>query len=312
MKAIMYHYVRPDSPDLPYFRHLHVEDFDRQLDYFQDHLGFVSKGEFLAALASGRPSQGAILTFDDGFDDHVRHVLPRLLERGLWGIFYIPTGVYPAGKLLDVHRIHLLLGKHGGQAVFEALMATVSDSQLSHAHVHEFRTQTYKRQKNDDYVNAVKRTLNYYISYEYRQSAIDRLMAGFGLDETAEARAFYMSEPALRSLHEAGMIVGSHTVSHPVMSKLGRAQQEAEIRGSFEYLEGVTGGLKVRTFCYPYGGYHTFTAETEALLDEHGCRFAFNVEPRDIDGEFLAGRRQALPRYDCNAFPFGACRVQDL
>jgi peptidoglycan/xylan/chitin deacetylase (PgdA/CDA1 family) len=187
-------------------------------------------------------------------------------------------------------------------------MALVTDDMLTHAHVREFRTQTYKRQKNDEYVSAVKRTLNFYIGLEHRRPVMDRLLGEFGVDERAAAGEFYLREAEVRGLHEAGMIVGSHTVSHPVMSKLAPAEQDAEIRQSFERLEQATGGLAVRTFCYPYGGYHSFTPETEALLESHGCLFSFNVEPRDMDADFLTNRRQALPRYDCNAFPFGKCR----
>ena len=50
MKAIMYHYVRRFNPTLPNFRFLDVENFEKQLDYFQDNFGFVSKDEWLNAL----------------------------------------------------------------------------------------------------------------------------------------------------------------------------------------------------------------------------------------------------------------------
>jgi len=43
MKAIMYHYVRPDTIELLYFRHLHIDDFSKQLEIFGNDCGFVSK-----------------------------------------------------------------------------------------------------------------------------------------------------------------------------------------------------------------------------------------------------------------------------
>lgn len=105
MKAIMYHYVRQNDPELPYFQHLHLEDFEKQLDFFSEQFGFLSKADFLQSLETGTPKDGVVLTFDDGFKDHYQYVLPCLRERGLWGIFYIPTGFYHSGKLLDVHRL---------------------------------------------------------------------------------------------------------------------------------------------------------------------------------------------------------------
>lgn len=104
------------------------------------------------------------------------------------------------------------------------------------------------------------------------------------------------------------MMIGSHSVSHRIFSKLPVGEQREEIVRSLGFLEEVTSGLGVRTFCYPYGGFHTFTADTERLLEEAGCRFSFNVEARDIADTDLQARRQALPRYDCNLFLHGQAR----
>src|SRR5688500_8938666 len=102
MKAIMYHYVRPDHPDLPYFRHLHVDDFRKQLDHFQRDFHVLSLEELSHALSSGRPvPNGIVLTFDDGFKDHYRFVLPELAKRDIPGIFYVSTYPYLSGRLLD-------------------------------------------------------------------------------------------------------------------------------------------------------------------------------------------------------------------
>jgi peptidoglycan/xylan/chitin deacetylase (PgdA/CDA1 family) len=311
MKAVMYHYVRPSDPELPYFRHLHIEDFKKQLDYFAEQFGFLSKAEFLRSLQTGVPTAGIILTFDDGFTDHYQYVYPCLRERDLWGVFYIPTGVYHRAKMLDVHRIHMLLGKWGGEMVFDALKTLIREDMLSHRHVEEFRILTYSRQKNDDYTNLVKRTLNYFISYQHRESIIDELVRVFLPDERALTGSFYMSTQEIRQLQADGMIIGSHTVSHPVMSKLTKEEQEKEIVESFNFLEEITGGLTLRTFCYPYGGFYSFTEDTEKILEDNGCLFSFNVESRDIDGFDLKNRVHALPRYDCNQFPFGATREQN-
>ena len=117
-----------------------------------------------------------------------------------------------------------------------------------------------------------------------------------------------MSASDLRAMTAAGMTIGSHAVSHPVMSKLSIEQQEEEIAKSFQHLEAMQVKLYPKTFCYPYGGFHTFSAATEKLLERYQCDFAFNVEARDIEPGDLTERKQALPRFDCNMFPHGACR----
>lgn len=305
LKAVMYHYVRPDEPGLPYFRHLHVDNFIRQLDYLGNEYGFISRDEFQKCISSTKPLNGVVLTFDDGFKDHYHYVLPELLKRGFWGIFYIPTSPFYTGKLIDVHRIHLLLGRYGGNTIADTIRRIITEDMLSHAHVEEFHTKTYIRQNNNSSTNYVKRLLNLFIDYRYRQSVIDELMSTYYPNENDLAQDFYMTKAELVCMHNSGMILGSHTVNHPVMSKLTIEEQEREIVESFQMIESITGKVALKTFCYPHGGFYTFTTQTEDLLEKHSCLFSFNVEPRDINQNDLANRRQALPRYDCNAFPHG-------
>jgi peptidoglycan/xylan/chitin deacetylase (PgdA/CDA1 family) len=304
MKAIMYHYVRPAPERLPYFRYLHVADFARQLDWFAVHHGFITYDAFLTALETGEAPNGVLLTFDDGLADHYDHVLPLLLERGLFGLFYISTAPYLTGRLLDVHRIHLYLGRIGGQAALERLSRRLTDDMLTDAHVREFREATYSRQNNDVATTSFKRTLNYLISYRHRQAILDTLLTEEFGDEQQIASDFYLSHDQIRELHASGMVIGSHGLNHLVFSKLPMAQQREEITRSFADLSRITGS-PVRTFCYPYGGAHTFTHDTVAVLDEAGSTFSFNVDPRDITAADLKNARQALPRYDCNMFPHG-------
>jgi peptidoglycan/xylan/chitin deacetylase (PgdA/CDA1 family) len=308
MKAIMYHYVRPDNLALPNFKSLRIDDFEKQLDYFEEEFGFVSKVDFLRALETGIPPEGVVLTFDDGFKDHIRYVLPVLLKRKLWGIFYITTGVYEQERLLDVHNIHMLLGRYDASIIFEALQSLITSEMLTDQTVEAFQEATYQLQQNDDFTLLVKRSLNYFIDYKYRRQVIDALMQQFFKDSPDLFAQFYLSKEEIGMLEAAGMIVGSHTVSHPVMRKLSLEKQEEEIGNSFAFLERVLPRLTPKTFCYPYGGFHTFTTQTEQLLTDQNVAFSFNVESRDVNTLDLQNRKQALPRYDCNEFPFGSCR----
>jgi peptidoglycan/xylan/chitin deacetylase (PgdA/CDA1 family) len=147
--------------------------------------------------------------------------------------------------------------------------------------------------------------MNYFISYQYRETILDELMKDMFGDEEELVSQFYLNPSEIKEMHEEGMVIGSHTVNHPVLSKLSTEEQVKEIKHSFDYLEEVTGGLNYRTFCYPYGGFHSFTNESERILDNNNCLYAFNVENRDISFDDLNTRKQALPRYDCNLFPYG-------
>ena len=86
MKAIMYHYVREFDKNHPNFRFLDVENFRKQLDYFEKNYGFVSKAEWDDFINKGIlnvAQDKVVLTFDDAMRCHFDYVFPELEKRGL-------------------------------------------------------------------------------------------------------------------------------------------------------------------------------------------------------------------------------------
>ncbi len=305
MKALMYHYIRLGSEELPYFRYLHIEDFKAQLDHLAENYKFISKEEFLLSLKTKIPIEnGVLLTFDDGLADHYQ-VMKELVSRDLWGIFYIPTGCYESKTLIDVHRVHMLIGKFGGIKILDALKEIVTEDMVSSDNELKFRDLTYSLQKNDKATMQVKKILNYYINNDVKDKVLKELMDRFFANEAELMNEYYLTEAQIKEMHGAGMIIGSHSVTHPVFSKLSYKEQFSEIHGSFSYIEKIIGSFEIKTFCYPYGGDHVFTQETIDILTNENSVFSFSVEQKEIDSIDLKNRRQALPRYDCNQFMYG-------
>ena len=305
MKAIMYHYVRSFDPSLPNFRFLDVENFEKQLDYFQDKFGFVSKDEWLNALREkklGSAKGKVLLTFDDGMSCHYDYVYKVLTKRNLWGIFYVPTQPYQRDKVLDVHRIHLLCGAYSGIELLSTLKAFLKEEMIPDVKREDFRKQTYTRQDNYEWISEFKRILNYFVSYDFREHLIDKV--AHELNYAFDTSKFYVPVEKLIEMQLSGNLIGSHTVSHPVMSKLNIREQNEEIEDSFSFLDSNL-QLNVKTYCHPYGGFHSFNDETVNALAKNEVVFSFNVESRDICDEDLTASIQFLPRYDCNEFPFG-------
>ena len=307
MKAIMYHYVRPFDSEFPNLKSLHIDDFKAQLDYFEEEYGFISKDDFMNCIQTGETLDGVVLTFDDGLSCHYNHVFPELQKRGLWGLFYVPTQPYVEGKLLDVHRIHVLLGKNSPIDVYNFLIDLVDGEMFDRSKYEEFKKLTYQNQINDQYSLMVKRMLNYFIDYSYRGKVLDELMRFFISNEEILKDNFYLTKTQIKQMSDSGMEIGSHSIHHKVMSRLDFKDQQDEIDSSFELLNNIV-GKKISTFCYPYGGFHSFNKDTELLLEKVGCKYSFNVEERDIEKFDILERPQALPRYDCNFFKYGQVR----
>ena len=105
-------------------------------------------------------------------------------------------------------------------------------------------------------------------------------------------------------MKQEGMMIGSHSVNHPVMSKLTRDEQSIQISESFKYLKKI-GCLTHKTYCHPYGGFHSFNGNTIDLLSKANVAYSFSVESRDIEEDDISKSQHSLPRFDCNEFPHG-------
>ena len=170
--------------------------------------------------------------------------------------------------------------------------------------IKEFKDLTYWNQINDNHTLLVKRILNYFIEYKYREIVLDGLFNTFIKNEIP-VDDYYLSVENLKEMKNEGMIVGNHTISHKVLSALSKKLQKVEIQESFNFIEQKIGVSNLKTFCYPYGGFHSFNKDTENILTKINTDFSFNVEKRDVSNKDLLKRPHALPRYDCNQFKFG-------
>ena len=205
--------------------------------------------------------------------------------------------------MLDVHRINLLCGAFDGKRLLTILLGIVKDEMIPYEKKDEFRNKTYLSHDNYEGISEFKRILNYYVSYEHREFLIDKISEELGYK--FDFRDFYVSIERLKEMSNCGNVIGAHTVSHPVMSKLSRKDQNFQIRTSFKFLESIQ-TLGEKTYCHPYGGSHTFNDETIEILNSENVNYSFSVEPRDIEDVDFSDSIQFLPRYDCNKFPFGA------
>jgi peptidoglycan/xylan/chitin deacetylase (PgdA/CDA1 family) len=95
-----------------------------------------------------------------------------------------------------------------------------------------------------------------------------------------------------KALVEAGMELGSHTMSHPDLRKLTDEDLMSELEGSKAAIEKIT-GRPCRTFAYPYGLYDDrVTAATAAA----GYDLAFAWLPGPWE-QMAAPRLPAPPRH---------------
>jgi peptidoglycan/xylan/chitin deacetylase (PgdA/CDA1 family) len=86
-----------------------------------------------------------------------------------------------------------------------------------------------------------------------------------------------MTRAQVRALHGAGMTVGGHTVSHPILATLDEAAQLHEVIQGKQRLEQIT-GAPVTLFAYPNGKPGTdYDARSVAAVRQAGFEAAVST-----------------------------------
>src|SRR5260370_22487763 len=80
-----------------------------------------------------------------------------------------------------------------------------------------------------------------------------------------------LSAAGMRELLRMGMEIGSHTVTHPVLTDLPDSAIDREMRDSRRALEDTL-GVEVTSFCYPKGRFDSRVSRRAALAGYRVCR----------------------------------------
>lgn len=116
-------------------------------------------------------------------------------------------------------------------------------------------------------------------------------------DLTLAARFLTLDITGLRQLVSAGMSVGAHSLSHPILARASEQLAWQEISESRDVLEKGL-GIPVWAFGYPFGNAATVSARDLRLAEQAGFRCAF----MNTGGGFGAKiNRFALPRVHVTA-----------
>lgn len=83
----------------------------------------------------------------------------------------------------------------------------------------------------------------------------------------------FMSRAQIRTLDAQGHEIGSHSVTHPHLTKVSRAHAKKEIENSKETLENIL-EKKIVSFAYPYGEFDSHIAK---LVEKAGYRSARTI-----------------------------------
>ena len=204
------------------------------------------------------PENAIVVTFDDGYHDNFDNAFPILEKLCIPAIIFVATDAIGSGSCLS-HDL-----------VFSAFRTTKVNS------LRDFPTPGIVRplRSMPEKLAAQKQVIEFLWSLREDERVVATSKLVERLDVcTEKAQNLMLSWDEVIFMHKHGISFGSHTVTHPILSKVSGDRLRAEIVESKCAIEEKL-HTKVEAFAYPVGRSQDFDNRTKHLLKEAGYRCA--------------------------------------
>ena len=269
---LMYHSIGGVglSPDIV----VSTSNFHAHIDHLRKHYRLASLDEIVRLLQSGRevPPDTVAVTFDDGYRDNFENAFP-ILQR-----YKCPATLFIAVEPVD--HAHLLWPQ-------------VIWNWLHHTSVDEVRISW--RNRNQSKAADTVLDLRDHAAHARARSWLRAFVGGLEPEDRADLLALLSRQlrvsgdgqqtdrsPMLtwgeiRRMREAGVTIGSHSMTHPRLSGLDLHLVHDEVFQSRTRLESEL-GTSVHLFAYPFGRQDDFDERSKLAVRQAGYHAACIAE----------------------------------
>jgi peptidoglycan/xylan/chitin deacetylase (PgdA/CDA1 family) len=297
ISVLIFHRVLA-TPDPIFPDEIDARRFDEICGWVGELCNVLPLDEAISRLVSGTlPDRAACITFDDGYADNYQVAVPILQRHGLTATFFVSTGFVDGGCMWN-------------DGVIESIRRTSKPSLeldgLDPARSIEVPVAGVEAKRSAiDYLIG---QLKYRPAHE-RAALIDQISQHAEVTLPAD---LMMTSDEVRAMRRAGMLVGAHTVTHPILARLDAETARAEVQQSKSMLESLL-GERVGLFAYPNGKPQVdYTEETVSIVRNVGFDAALSTRwAAARDGTDLFQIPRFTP-WDRSAGRFGVRLIANL
>jgi len=233
-----------------------VDQFDQQIRYLSKHYQPITFGDLIETINGDKrlPRYPVIVSFDDGFEDNYRNAFPILKKYSVPATIFLATDYIGQPKTFWFDRV-----------VYNLRGAENLDlSRFDGPVIKNFSAEC------EENIASVLRFLKK-IPESQRLEILDLIESAFGDDypEQGFPESRPMSWDQVREMTNAGIEFGSHTVSHPILSKIDDRQLESELVDSRRMIEEQT-HQSCQVIAYPVGGHDEYDQRTRKVAKKAG------------------------------------------
>jgi len=251
-----------------------AETFRQQLRLLKTKYTVISPDEMLSWCRNGGelPARATLLTCDDGFLNNLTEMLPILQDEGLQCLFFV-TGASISDHPTMLWYEELLL-------LF--LRARAGHFKISASGIEVGGVLGEREQRRALWWNAVKRLSQ--VDAESREGLLHEAHLYFGMERPLDyflatypgtRRHFsLLMREELQQLVAAGMTIGAHTLTHPILAQQSPELAWTEIVESRARLESLI-GKPIWAFAYPFGDESSVSPGVIAMVKQACFEAAF-------------------------------------
>ena len=254
LQILVYHRVN-DEGDL-FFPAIPTDQFARQMEYLSANRLPLCLQEAVQRLRYNElPERAVVVTFDDGYRDNFLYAYPILQRYGIPATIFLASGAIGPGKMIWHDR------------VFRAFRKTKVPA-LEHISGIE---KSFPLMTLEQKLAAQGRVLQliWELPDGERDEWINRLEEHFAVNKEKEPVNAMLTWGEVLAMAEGRISFGSHTISHPILSRLSDDKLYDEIGGSKKVIESNT-NRPVHAFAYPVGRKQDFNDRVKAIVQEAG------------------------------------------
>lgn len=247
-------------------------ELERIVAFMKRNYRMVTIGEGVEELERGGAGPSLVaLSVDDGYRDNHDVLLPFLQRQGVPATVFLESRPLDERRVSWTHKLFWLLARGSAADFVQAYGRAAGHTETFHA-----MNQVVTEGRLEDLTYHVKRILKYDSDPAERDPAVDRVFELAGGDERALCDALYMTWDHARALRDAGVELGGHTVSHPILSQLDAEAQAREIGEGRAALAREL-GTEPATFAYPFGRRWDFDQRSRDAVRSAGFRTAVTM-----------------------------------
>ena len=234
LSVLIFHRVLP-KPDEIFPDEMDAARFDGVCGWLASWFNVLPLDKAIAALKAGTlPARAACITFDDGYADNCRIAMPILQRHGLTATFFIATGFLDGGRMWNDTVVESIRRCKG-------LSLDLSSLGLG---VHPTGSLPERRAAIAALLKQIK-----YLAVPARIAVTEQIAR---LAQVQLPHDLMMTSSEVKAMRHAGMQIGAHTLSHPILATLTEDEARKEVEGSKIFLQQLL-GERVGLFAYPNG-----------------------------------------------------------